>query len=150
MPLNERLNEQKDRLVIEAGKAMAKKAFDDALLSPEEKAARAAVDEANRKQTMIKIVVGGVVGLVALVVVLRVMAALWVYAIGAAVLAGIGAVAYFTLQPKLAALQQRRLADAAAAEAARTADERAAAALKAERDAKQKLDDELARLKRQV
>ncbi len=150
MSMNERVNEQKDRLVVEAGKAMARRALDDLTSSPEEKAARAAEDEANKKKRLLKIVVGGVVGVVVLVVALRVMAALWVYAIGAALLAGVGAIVYFTAQPKLAAMKQRRLAEAAAAEEARTADARAAAADKAITDQKQKLEDDLARLKLQV
>lgn len=150
MSIEDKVSAQKDRLVVEAGKAMARRAIDDLTLSPQEKTARAAQDEAGKKQRLVKIVLGAVVGIVVVIGVLRLMAALWVYAILAVVVGGIGTLGYFALQPKLEAAKQRRLADAAAAEEARTADARAAAAAKAVADQKQKLDDELARLKRSV
>ncbi len=150
MSLDNKVSEQKERLMLEAGRAMARRAVDDLTMSPEEKAARAAEDEAGKKKRLVKIVLGAVVGVVVVVGVLRLMAALWVYAILAAVVGGIGALGYFALQPKLEAMKQRRLADAAAAQDARTADARAAAATKAVADQKQKLDDELARLKRSI
>ena len=150
MSVEQKLAEQKDRLVVEAGKAMARRALDDLTLSPEEKAARAAEDEATRKKRLVKIVLGAVVGLVVVIGVLRLMAALWVYAILAVVVGGIGTLGYFAVQPKLEAVKQRRLADAAAAEEARTADARAAAAARAVADQQQKLDDDLARLKRSL
>jgi len=150
MSVEQKLNEQKDRLVVEAGKTMARRALDDLTLSPEEKAAREAEAEANKKKRLVKVVLGAVVGIVVVIGALRLMAALWVYAILAVVVGGIGTLGYFAVQPKLAAMKQRRLADAVAAEEARTADARAAAAAKAVADQKQKLDDELARLKRSI
>jgi hypothetical protein len=57
---------------------------------------------------------------------------------------------WFTFKPQLTAWQQRRLAEQSARELERTALARADAEAQAARAAQQKLDDELARLKRQL
>ena len=161
MALSDEVERRKQQLVEQAGKAMVdrtvKGVIDDLTLSPAEKAKRAEDDEAGSKTRLVKIVLAVTGALVAGIVVLKVLAAVWMYGIALIVIAGLGTAGYLVARPKLAALQQRRLAATAARELERTADERAraaaaavAAAEKAKADAAQRLEDELARLKRQV
>lgn len=148
--LKEAVAEQKERLVVEAGKAMAKKAIDDLTLTPEERAAREAEVAASRSQQMVKVIIGGVVALIVVVVGLRLAFALWKLLLLVGVVGAIGAGVWFTFKPQLTAWQQRRLAERTARELERTAQARAEAEANAARAAQQKLDDELARLKRQL
>lgn len=142
---------------LAAGKAMAQRALDDLTLSPEEKARRAEEDAKKRRNLKIKLVLGGVVGLVVVLSAMSVLAALWKYALGLLLVFGIGGAGYLFAKPKLAALKQK----ATARLQARQAEERAAAeeqakvdAAKAAADAaqakKQKLEDELAALKQKA
>ncbi len=148
--LKDVVTEQKDRLVVEAGKAMAQKAFDDLTLSPEARAARDAEASAARSKQIVKIVLGGVVALFVVVVGLRLAFALWKLFLLVGIAGAVGAGVWFTFKPQLTAWQQRRLAEHNARELERTAHARAEAEANTARAAQQKLDDELARLKRQL
>jgi cytoskeletal protein RodZ len=99
---------------------------------------------------MVKLILGGVGILVVGVVIMRLLARLWLWGIALVVVGGVAAAAWFAFKPQLEAFKAKRLAARAEADAARTAAARDAAARKAEADAKQKLEDELARLKKQV
>ncbi len=129
---------------------MAKKAIDDLTLSPEERAARDAAAAAGRSKQLLKVVLGGVVALVIVVVGLRLALALWKLALLVGVVGAVGAGVWFTFKPQITAWQQRRLAEKHARELERTATARAEAEANVARAAQQKLDDELARLKRQL
>jgi hypothetical protein len=148
--LKDVVTEQKERLVVEASKAMAKKAIDDLTLSPEERAARDAEAAAGRSKQIVKVVIGGVVALVVVVVGLRLAFALWKLFLLAGIVGAVGAGVWFTFKPQLTAWQQRRLAEQNARELERTASARAEAEANAARAAQQKLDDDLARLKRKL
>jgi len=150
MALADELEKSKQKLVNEAGRALVKKTIEDLTLSPEEKARRAAEDEAASRLRMVKLILGGVFVLVVGVVIMRLLARLWLWGIALLIVGGVGAAAWFAFKPQLEAWKAKRLAARAEAEAARTAADREAAARKAEADAKQKLEDELARLKKQV
>lgn len=150
MALAEELEKSKQKLVNEAGRALVQKAVDDLTLSPEEKARRAAEDEAASRLRLVKLILGGVAVLVVGVVVMRLLARLWLWGIALLIVGGVAAAAWFAFKPQLEAFKAKRLAARAEADAARTAAAREAAARKAEADAKQKLEDELARLKKQV
>ena len=161
MALSDEVERRKQQLVEQAGKAMLDKTvkgvIDDLTLSPEEKAKRAADDEAGSKTRLVKIVLGVTGALVAGIVVLKVLAAVWMYGIALIVLAGLGTAGYLVARPKLEAMKQQRLEARNQRELERTADDRAKAADEAkaavERSkaaAAQKLEDDLARLKRQV
>ena len=148
MALSDEVERRKQQLVEQAGKAMLDKTvkgvIDDLTLSPEEKAKRAAVDEAGSKTRLVKVVLGVTAALVAGIVILKVLAAVWMYGIALIVLAGLGTAGYLVARPKLEAMKQQRLEAANQRELERTAADRAKAA------AAQKLEDDLARLKRQV
>jgi hypothetical protein len=148
--LKDVVTEQKERLVVEAGKAMAKKAIDDLTLSPEARAARDAEASALRSKQIVKLVLGGVVAVFVVVVGLRLAFALWKLFLLVGIVGAVGAGAWFTFKPQLTAWQQRRLAERNARELERTASARAEAEANTARAAQQKLDDELARLKRQL
>jgi hypothetical protein len=150
MALADELEKSKQKLVNEAGRALVQKTIDDLTLSPEEKARRAAEDEAASRMRMVKLILGGVGILVVGVVIMRLLARLWLWGIALVVVGGVAAAAWFAFKPQLEAFKAKRLAARAEADAARTAAARDAAARKAEADAKQKLEDELARLKKQV
>ena len=161
MALSEEVERRKHQLVDQAGKAMVDRAvkgvIDDLTLSPEEKAKRAADDEAGSKTRLVKVVLGVTAALVAGIVILKVLAAVWMYGIALIVLAGLGTAGYLVARPKLEAMKQQRLEAKNQRELERTADDRAKAADEAkavvERSkaaAAQKLEDDLARLKRQV
>jgi hypothetical protein len=145
MALADELEKSKQKLVNEAGRALVQKTIDDLTLSPEEKARRAAEDEAASRMRMVKLILGGVGILVVGVVIMRLLARLWLWGIALVVVGGVAAAAWFAFKPQLEAFKAKRLAARAEAAAARDA-----AARKAEADAKQKLEDELARLKKQV
>lgn len=150
MAVADELEKSKQKLVKEAGRALVKKTIDDLTLSSEEKAHRDAEDEAASRLRMVKLILGGVGVLVVGIVIMRLLARLWLWGIGLVILGGVGAAAWFAFKPRLEAFKAKRLAARAEAEAARGAAAREAAARKAEADAKQKLEDELARLKKQV
>jgi hypothetical protein len=148
MALSDEVERRKQQLVEQAGKAMLDKTvkgvIDDLTLSPEEKAKRQADDEAGSKTRLVKVVLGVTAALVAGIVILKVLAAVWMYGIALIVLAGLGTAGYLVARPKLEAMKQQRLEARNQRELERTADDRAKAA------AAQKLEDDLARLKRQV
>lgn len=142
---------------LAAGKAMAKRALDDLTLSPEEKAKRDQ-ESANKKRNLkIKLAIGGVVGVVVVLSLMSVLAALWKYAIVLLLVAGVGGGGYLFARPKIAALKQKataRLEAGRAAERAAALEQAKAQADKAAADAllakQQKLEDELASLKKKA
>jgi hypothetical protein len=157
MAAKDTVEKAKEKLIADAGKAMIKGMVDDLTLSPEEKAAKDAEDEGKRRSRMIKIILGVTGAIVAGIVVMKVLAAVWMYGIALVVLLGLGGVGYLAARPKLEAMKVRRLEKAKAKELERTAAARAAAEVQAKVDAenkakaaKQKLEDDLARLKSQV
>jgi len=136
----------KTEAALAAGKSIAKKAIEDLTSTDEEKAEK----KGERKKTLIKYGVIGVVGIVAVLALMSVLAKLWMYALGLLVVLGIGAGGYFYVKPKVVALKQRATARL---HAKKDADD-AANAVKALEDAKvakaQKLEDELAALKKRA
>lgn len=142
---------------LAAGKAMAKRALDDLTQSPEEKQQRAQEDEAKRRSRKIKLILGGVIAVVAVLSLMSVLAALWKYAIGLLLVLGIGGAGWLFAKPRLLALKARataRLEARKAEERAATEAEARVAAEKAAADAvrakEQKLEDELQALKQKA
>ncbi len=150
MALEEAADSAKRKFVEQAGKAMVKNAIDDLTLSPEQKAARDAENEKTNRMRLVKIILAVMAVVVGGVVLMKLMAQLWLYAIGFVVVAGLAGAGYLVGKPKLAALKQARLAAAAAREEERTRDEREQAAANKVKAEKQKLEDDLARLKQQL
>jgi hypothetical protein len=157
MVVKDQVAQAKERLIKDAGKAMVKGMVDDLTLSPEERAAKDAADEGERRSRMIKIILAITGAIVAGIVVMKVLAAVWMYGIALVVLLGLGGVGYLAARPKIEAFKTQRLEKKAAAELERTAASRRAAELQAKADAeaavaaaKKKLEDDLARLKSQV
>ena len=120
------------------------------MLPPEEKAAREAQRAAGNRVLYAKVALGATVTLVALLVLMKVFAALWLYGIALVVLAGLGVVVYFVGRPKLEALRARWQAARTAKARAREAAAREAEAARKVEAERQQLEDELARLKRRV
>lgn len=150
MSVTNELEKTRQKLVNEAGKAMVKKAVDDLMRSPEEKAHDAAQDEAAARLRMVKLILGGVGVVVVGIVVMRLLMRLWLWGIAIAIVGGLGAAAWFTVKPQLQAWKAKRLAAWTQAEAARTERAREDAEREAAAAAKRTLDDELARLKKQL
>jgi len=147
----------KQKLVEEAGRAMVKGAIDDLTLTPEEREAKAKEKAAGDKSMLIKAILGVTGVVVAGIVIMKVLAALWLYGIALVVIAGLGGVGYLVARPKIEAFKQQRLAAqqqrlAAKAEADSVRERAAAeAAVEAQkRAAQQRLEDELAKLKGRV
>jgi fatty acid desaturase len=148
MALSDEVARRKQQLVAKAGEAALRDMVDTLTLSPEERAAREAQRAASNRVLYAKVALAATAVLVALLVLMKVFAALWLYGIALVVLGGLGVVLYFVGRPKLDALRARwqtariakvRIQEAAAREA------EAARQVEAER---QQIEDELARLKR--
>lgn len=148
MALSDEVARRKQQLVAKAGEAALRDMVDTLTLSPEERAAREAQRAASNRVLYAKVALGATVALVALLVLMKVFAALWLYGIALVVLAGLGVVLYFVGRPKLEALRARwQAARAAKAQAQQAAAREAEAARKVEAE-RQQIEDELARLKR--
>lgn len=149
--------EASHKAALAAGKDMARRALEDLTLSAEEKQRREQERTRARQKTLLKLVAVGAVGLVVVLSVMSLLAKLWMFAIGALVVAGVGAGAYFALKPRLAAWRSRATARLEQKKRAQEAEQlrlEAAAQEKARVDAErarqQKLEDELAALKRKA
>jgi hypothetical protein len=148
MAMSDEVARRKQQLVAKAGEAALRDMVDTLTLSPEERAAREAQRAAGNRVLYAKVALGATVALVALLVLMKVFAALWLYGIALVVLAGLGVVLYFVGRPKLEALRARwQAARAAKAQAQQAAAREAEAARKVEAE-RQQIEDELARLKR--
>ncbi len=146
--MSDEVARRKQQLVAKAGEAALRDMVDTLTLSPEERAAREAQRAAGNRVLYAKVALGATVALVALLVLMKVFAALWLYGIALVVLAGLGVVLYFVGRPKLEALRARwQAARAAKAQAQQAAAREAEAARKVEAE-RQQIEDELARLKR--
>jgi hypothetical protein len=145
------------RVALAAGRDAARAALDDLLLSDAEKAARAAArTSAVRKKILVAVVVATVVG-IGVIALLQLFATLWLWAVGAVVVAGVIGVLALVMKPRLDALRRRLTERRAAADAASAAlqeeqrQQRALAdAARARVAAQRAVDDELERLKRQA
>ena len=144
------IEDQKAKLVADAAKNMARSAILDLTLSAEEKQQKDEQAAAVRKKLLIKVVLGATAGVVVLITLLNVFAKLWAYLVVVAVVAGLGGAGYLYAKPRLKAWNDKRLAASRAADEERA---RAAALAEAEQQkalAAKKLEDDLARLKKQV
>jgi hypothetical protein len=140
-----------------AGRDAAQAALDGLLLSDDEKAARAAARARATKKKLVLAVVVATVGAVGVIALLQLIAQLWLWAIGAVIVAGVVGVAALLLRPRLEAVRQRLTAGRAAADAERAAAaeqqrqrQALAAAAQAQEQTAKKLENELARLKQQA
>ncbi|MBK7395847.1 MAG: hypothetical protein IPJ34_05950 [Myxococcales bacterium] len=149
------------RAALSAGKNAARKAIEDLTLSDEERAARDEAEAKAAKARRWKYLAVGIVGLCLLFGIVGMLASLWKYFLGLALLAVLGGYVYWRLRPLLSArkvrvaeqvertrvvdeskqLEADRKAEAVAAERAAIAAERAALAKE------QAIEDELAALK---
>ena len=138
------------RAALSAGKEMAKRALEDLTMTAEEKAERDEQTKSARKKTLVKVVAVGVVGVVAVLSLMSVLASLWMYALGLLVVGGLGAGAYFYAKPKLKALKAKAAARLSERNAASEAEARELAAKNAVTAKQQRLEDELAALKKKA
>lgn len=142
------------KAALERVKGAARRALDDLTLTDEEKALRAAEQEKESRIRKWKWIAGGVVAVLVFLAVMSILAKLWAWFVGLAILAGIAYAIYFYLRPKVKAVQVRAVAQI---EAHRAEEEQADAAAEAERTREaeraakaareQAIDDELAALK---
>jgi amino acid transporter len=143
----------KTRAAIKAGKDAVRRVYDDLTLSEEEKARREEERAAARRKLKWKIIVGAVLAVVVVIALMALLAKVWLWVIGFAVLAVLAAAAYFYVRPKLSGVRVREVEAAPAEpvslpapprenpeEVARAARERTAAQ-------ERKIDEELAALK---
>lgn len=133
-----------------AAKNMARAAIEDLTLSEDEKKAKEEQASSDRKKLLIKVVLGATVGLVVVITLMNLFAKLWAYLVVLVVLGGIGGAGYLYVKPKLKAWNDKRLAASRADEEERA---RVAALEGLERQKQQaakKLEDDLARLKKQL
>lgn len=148
------LEDQKQKLAALAGKSMARNALqgvvDDLTLSPEEKQQRDDERAATNKMRLVKVILGVTFAGVALLTLMSLFAKLWAYAVILMVLAGVGGAGYLVVKPKLKAWNDQRLAGARAEQAEREARAAVTAAAEQKALAAKKLEDDLARLKKQV
>ncbi len=137
------------RALLAAGKDAAKRAIEDFTLSDEEKAQRDAERAAEAKRRRWKWIAIGVAGLVLLISLIFLLAQIWMWILGIALLAGAGVAIYYFARRKWRALREPAVAQAPKAlpepEAPRRVSEPPPVI---DRDAREKqIDDELAALK---
>ena len=116
----------------------------------EEKRARAAERSGALKKNLIKYGIIGVVGVVMLLSLAIALSHLWAYAIGLLIVGGIGAGGYFYLKPKVIALKERTTARLTAKKTEQAAVDKEQAAKNAVAAKQQKLEDELAALRKKA
>jgi hypothetical protein len=138
------------RAALAAGTQMAKRALEDLTLTAEEKAQRDDERKKRRNQALLKYGIVGVVGIVAVFSLMSALASLWMYALGLLVVFGLGAGAYFYAKPKVLALKARAAARLAERNVAQEAADQERAARDAVTAKQQKLEDELAALKKKA
>lgn len=144
------LDESKARLAVDAAKKVARSAIEDLTLTEEEKQKKDEQSSADRKKLLIKVVLGLTVVAVVGITLMNLFARLWIYGVGLVVIAGVGGAGYLYAKPKLTAWNDRRLAGSRAQAAE---EERLAGLARVEQQkqlAQKKLEDDLARLKKQV
>ncbi len=144
------LDDEKQTLALAAGKKLAQRAIDNLTLTEEEKQQRAEEDAAKRKLLLVKVVLGATVVVVVGITLMNLFAKLWIYLVGLAIMAGVGGAGYLVLKPKLKAWNEKRTEGDRVAAAEREAQAQLAAAARQKLLAKQKIDDDLARLKKQI
>ncbi len=144
------IEDTKARLVADAAKNMARSAIEDLTLSEEEKQAKEEQSSSDKKKLLIKVILGATVGIVVVITLMNLFAKLWAYLVVLVVLAGIGGAGYLYAKPKLKAWNDKRLAASRANDEERA---RVAAIESVEKQkvlAAKKLEDDLARLKKQL
>jgi len=127
----------KARLAVQAGKAVLKDATEQA---------KAKVEGASTTTKLKWIGAAVGVGVVAIVAV-NIIASLWLYAVGALVLGGVGLAGYLVVKPKVTALKAQAEQKLLAGKREREAEEAQRAATDAAAAKAKKLEDELAALK---
>lgn len=145
------------KALLSAGRDAARAALEGLTLSDDEKAARAAARSRATKKKLVLGVVVATIGAIGVIALFQLIASLWLWAIGAVVVAGTMGVAALLLKPRIDALRARlgagraaRAAEQAARDAAAQRQHALVAAEQAKAQEAKKLDDELARLKQQA
>lgn len=144
------IEDTKAKLVADAAKNMARSAIEDLTLSEEEKKAKEEQSASDRKKLLIKVILGVTVGVVAVITLMNIFAKLWAYLVVLVVLAGVGGAGYLYFKPKLKAWNDKRLAGSRAEAEERAKQEAIESAEKQKQLAAKKLEDDLARLKKQL
>ena len=144
------LEDEKQKLALRHGKAMAQRALDGLTMTDEEKQQRDEEDAAKRKLLLIKVVLGATAVVVVGITLMNLFAKLWIYLVALVIMAGVGGAGYVVLKPKLKAWNDKRTEGARLQAAERQAQEQVAAAEKQKLLAQKKLDDDLARLRQQL
>ncbi len=146
--------DEKQQLALQAGKQLAQRALDTLTLSDDEKQERAQKDSSSRKLLLIKVVLGGTAVVVVGITLMNLVAKLWLYLVALVVIAGIGGAGYLVLKPRLTALlkswNDKRTEGARLQHAEHEARALVAAIEQQKAQAKTRLDDDLARLKKQL
>ncbi|HEY4221886.1 MAG TPA: hypothetical protein VGO62_11090 [Myxococcota bacterium] len=144
------MSDLKSDMLVNAGKDLAKRALSDLGLSDEEKQQRDLERSAARKKTLIKYGLIGVFGIAVVLSLMSVLAHLWMYALAFLVVAGIGTAGFFYVKPKVLALKNRAAKSLQEKNEADVVVQKEQAVVDAASAKKQKLEDELAALKRRA
>jgi len=99
----------KTRAAIEAGKDAVRRVYDDLTLSDEDKARRQEERAAKRRKLKWKLIAGAVVAIIVVIALMALLAKIWLWVIGFAILAALGVAAYFYVRPKLAGVRVREV-----------------------------------------
>lgn len=138
------------RTALAAGKEMAKRALEDLTLTSAQKQEREGARKRSRTKTLLKVIGVAVVGVVAALSLMSLLANLWMYALGLLVVGVLAGGGYLYVKPKVMALKARAAARLNARTSASDAAARARLVQEAALAKDKKLEDELAALKKKA
>ncbi|MDP2342780.1 MAG: hypothetical protein Q8O67_17625 [Deltaproteobacteria bacterium] len=151
------LEDEKQKLALKAGKDFAQRALENLTMTEEEKAARAEEDAQKRKILLVKIILGATAVVAGGITLVSLFAAMWPYLVALIVMAGIGGAGYLVAKPKLKAWNEARTAgdrleaaEREKLEAVKAVEQQKLLVEKQKVAAAKKLEDDLARLKKQI
>ena len=155
------LDDEKQKLALQAGKQMAQRALDSLTMTEEEKAQQAKEDADKRKMLLVKVILGVTAVIVVGITVMSLVATMWPYLVALIAVAGVSGAGYLVLKPKVQARLQAwnekrtegdrlKAAEQAARDQVAAAEKHKQLVAQQKLDAHKKLDDDLARLKKQL
>ena len=144
------LKDLSDSAALAAGKSLVKQKLEELTMSDEEKQARSEERAASRKKTLIKWGAIGVGVLVLFASLVAALASIWPYVIGLAVVGGLGAGAYFYVKPKLLRAKDAVKAKLTSGPSSEPELEAPKVVVDPATAKKQRLEEELAALKRKA
>jgi hypothetical protein len=151
------LEDEKQKLALKAGKELAQRALETLTMTDEEKQKRAEEDAQKRKILLVKVILGATAVVAGGITLVSLFAAMWPYLVALVVMAGIGGAGYLVAKPKLKAWTEARTAgdrleaaEREKLEAVKAVEQQKLLVEKQKVAAAKKLEDDLARLKKQI